>query len=36
MGFYTYILTNAANTALYTGVTNNLKQRVAQRDRGGG
>ncbi len=26
--YYVYIMTNKRNTALYTGVTNNLKRRV--------
>jgi putative endonuclease len=28
--FFLYIMTNKANTVLYTGVTNNLKRRVYQ------
>lgn len=28
--YYTYIMTNANNTVLYTGVTNDLKVRVYQ------
>lgn len=28
--YYVYILTNQNKTVLYTGVTNNLKQRVAE------
>ena len=27
---YVYILTNANNTVLYTGVTNNLKERITE------
>jgi putative endonuclease len=28
--YYVYILSNKRNTVLYTGVTNNLKRRVAE------
>ena len=28
MNYYVYILTNATNVALYTGVTNNLERRL--------
>jgi putative endonuclease len=28
--FYVYIVTNADNTVLYTGVTNNLKERIIE------
>jgi len=28
MDYYIYIMTNGSNNVLYTGVTNNLKQRV--------
>lgn len=28
MAYYVYILTNASNVAIYTGVTNNLPRRV--------
>ena len=28
--FFVYIMTNKANTVLYTGVTNNLKNRIHQ------
>ena len=30
MQYYVYILTNASNTVIYTGVTNNLIRRVFQ------
>jgi putative endonuclease len=32
--FYTYIITNYINTVLYVGVTNNLKRRVREHQRG--
>ena len=28
--YYVYIVTNKANTVLYTGVTNNLEQRIIE------
>ena len=28
--FYVYMMTNKANTVLYTGVTNNIKRRVCE------
>lgn len=28
--YYVYIVTNANNTVLYTGVTNNLKERIIE------
>ena len=34
--YYVYIMTNAWNTVLYTGVTNNLLQRVSQHKTGKG
>ena len=30
MSFYVYILTTSNNTALYTGVTSDLKKRIAE------
>jgi putative endonuclease len=30
MPYYVYIMTTQRNTALYTGVTNDLKKRIAQ------
>ena len=33
---YVYILTNARHTVLYTGVTSNLRRRIAQHKRGVG
>ena len=32
--YYVYILTNAKNNVLYTGVTNNLEQRLYQHRQG--
>lgn len=32
--YYVYILTNAANTVLYTGVTNNLERRLYEHRNG--
>jgi putative endonuclease len=32
--FYVYIITNANNTVLYTGITNNLKERIIEHYRG--
>ena len=34
MTYYTYIITNYKNTVLYTGMTNNLQQRVLQHKKG--
>ena len=34
--FFVYLLTNAARRVLYTGVTRNLRRRVAQHRVGGG
>ncbi|MCX6082802.1 MAG: GIY-YIG nuclease family protein [Chloroflexi bacterium] len=34
--YYVYIMTNAYNTVLYTGVTNNLQRRVLEHQSGKG
>jgi len=34
--YYVYILTNAKNTVLYTGVTNNLHRRILEHRSGSG
>jgi putative endonuclease len=34
--FYVYIMTNAANKVLYTGVTNNLAKRISEHKAGMG
>ncbi|WP_201978341.1 GIY-YIG nuclease family protein [Hymenobacter rubidus] len=34
MSFYVYILTNPAQTVLYTGVTNNLERRLYEHGEG--
>ena len=34
--YYVYIMTNAAHTVLYTGVTNNIRRRVQEHQSGQG
>jgi putative endonuclease len=34
--YYVYIMTNAHNTVLYTGVTNNLQRRILEHRSGNG